>query len=131
MSALINIYNPSRCLHSSSDSRTLTIPCVRTKTCGQHSFVYQGPATWHDLPFYLRQSFSVHFQKSFKNLSFSSTDLNCNKYLCCVCMVVFVISVCALCICMIIVVIITCVFVLFMYGCCTMPFFVFLYCYTC
>ena len=29
MSELINVYTPSRCLRSSSDSRTLTIPCVR------------------------------------------------------------------------------------------------------
>ena len=42
MSELVNVYTPSRCLRSSSDSRTLTISCVRTKTCGQRSFAYQG-----------------------------------------------------------------------------------------
>ena len=85
MSELVNVYTPSRCLRSSSDSRTLTIPCVRTKTCGQRSFAYQGPATWNELPFDLRQRFTVHFQKCFKNSSFSPSDLNCNKYLCVVC----------------------------------------------
>ena len=30
MSELVNVYTPSRCLRSSSDSRTLTIPCVRS-----------------------------------------------------------------------------------------------------
>ena len=50
MSEFINVYIPSRSLHSSSDSHILKIPCVRTKTYGQHSFAYQGPANWNDLP---------------------------------------------------------------------------------
>ena len=67
MSERVNVYTPSRCLRS-SDSRTLTNPCVRTKTCGQHSFAYQGPATWNDLKFDLRHkvslsTFKIAFQK--------------------------------------------------------------------
>ena len=34
MSELVNVYTPSSCLRSSSDRRTLTIPCVRTKPVG-------------------------------------------------------------------------------------------------
>ena len=64
MSELVNVYIPSRCLRSSSDSCTLTIPCVRTKTCGQRSFAYQGPATWNDLPFDLRHKDSLSTFKS-------------------------------------------------------------------
>ena len=64
MSELVNVYTPSRCLCSSSDSRTLTVPCVRTKTCGQRSFAYQGPATWNELPFDLRHKDSLSTFKS-------------------------------------------------------------------
>ena len=65
MSELVNVYTPSRCLRSLSDSRTLTVPCVRTNTYGQRSFAYQGPATWNDLPFDLRHKDS---QSTFKVL---------------------------------------------------------------
>ena len=61
---LVNVYTPSRCLRSSSDSRTLTVPCVRTKTCGQRSFAYHGPATWNELPFDLRHKDSLSTFKS-------------------------------------------------------------------
>ena len=64
MSELVNVYTPSRCLRSSSDSHTLTIPCVRTKTCGQRSIAYQGPATWNKLPFDLRHKDSLSTFKS-------------------------------------------------------------------
>ena len=64
MSELVNVYTPSRCLCSSSDSCTLTILCVRTKTCGQCSFVYQGPVTWNELPFDLRHKDSLSTFKS-------------------------------------------------------------------
>ena len=112
MSELVNVYTPSSCLRSSSDSRTLTIPCVRTKTFGQRSFAYQGPATWNELPFDLRHKDSLStFKSALKTHLFSPSDLNCNKYFC---IVVVVISICALCIRMIIDVIITCVFCLCM-----------------
>ena len=67
MSELVNVYIPSRCLRSSSDSRTFTIPCVRTKTCGQRSFAYQGPVTWNELPFDLRHKDSLFtFKRALK-----------------------------------------------------------------
>ena len=67
MSELVNVYTLSRCLHSSSDSRTRTIPCVRTKICGQRSFAYRGSATWNELPFDLRHKDSLSTFKSALN----------------------------------------------------------------
>ena len=64
MSELVNVYIPSRCLHSLSDSCTLTIPYVKTKICEQRSFANQGPATWNDLPFDLRHNDSLSTLKS-------------------------------------------------------------------
>ena len=64
MSGLVNVYIPSKCLRSLSDSRTLTIPYVKTKICGQLSFAYQEPATWNDLPFHLRHTDSLSTFKS-------------------------------------------------------------------
>ena len=64
MLELVNVYIPSRCLRSLSDSRTLTIPYVKTKICGQRSFAYQGPATWNELPFDLRHKDSLSTFKS-------------------------------------------------------------------
>ena len=64
MSEPVNVHTPSRCLRSSSDSRTLTIPFVRTKACGQRSFAYQGPATWNELPFDIRRKDSLSTFKS-------------------------------------------------------------------
>ena len=58
MSELVNVYIPSRCLRSSSDSRTLTIAFVRTKV-RRRSFAYQRPATWNELPFDLRHKDSL------------------------------------------------------------------------
>ena len=82
MSELVNVYTPSRCLRSSSGSHTLTIPCVRTKTCGQRFFAYQGPAKWNYLPFDLRDKrCPVLFQRCFENSCFSPSDLHFNKYL--------------------------------------------------
>ena len=63
MSELVNVYTPSRCLRSSSDSRTLTIPYVRTKTCGQRSFAYHEPATWNELQFDLRHKIHCSLSK--------------------------------------------------------------------
>ena len=70
MSELVNVYTPSRCLRSSSDSRTLTVPCVRTKTCGKCSFAYQRPDTWNELPFDLRHKDSLSTFKSALRLIF-------------------------------------------------------------
>jgi hypothetical protein len=67
LSELISIYTPSRSLRSSSDTRILRIPSVRTKSYGQRSFSYQAPTTWNNLPVSLRHAESVtSFRSSLK-----------------------------------------------------------------
>ena len=47
---LIHFYTPSRRLRSSTDTRVFRITSFRTKSCGQHSFSYQAPVIWNQLP---------------------------------------------------------------------------------
>ena len=54
LSNLIQVYTSSRCLHSSSDTRILKIPVVKTKSYDQSSFAYQGPTIWNNLPLAIR-----------------------------------------------------------------------------
>lgn len=58
LSELLHTYTPSRPLRSSTDSRILTLPIVRTKSYGQRSFSYQAPSIWNDLPHSVRHSTS-------------------------------------------------------------------------
>ena len=46
---LLNIYAPSRRLHSSADTCTLCIPSVHTKTYGQRAFSHSAPTLWNNL----------------------------------------------------------------------------------
>ena len=72
LSELDQIYSPSRPLRSSSDTRLLCIPSVRTKTYGQRSFSYHAPTTWNNLPAPLRHTESVtSFKTSLKTHLFS------------------------------------------------------------
>ena len=48
------VYSPSRQLHSSSDSGTLRIPHIKTKTFGHHSFSHAVPSNWNSLPHEIR-----------------------------------------------------------------------------
>ena len=41
---LLSVYSPSRHLRSSSDTRTLRIPSIKTKSFGQIAFSFTGPA---------------------------------------------------------------------------------------
>jgi hypothetical protein len=54
LSDLTQVYTSSRCLRSSSDTRILKIPKVKTKSYGQRSFAYQGPTIWNKLPLEIR-----------------------------------------------------------------------------
>ena len=54
MSGLLHVYTPSRQLRSSSDSRTLPIPYVKTKTFGHRSCSYAAPSVWNSLPRQIR-----------------------------------------------------------------------------
>ena len=47
---LLRVYSPSRQLRSSSDSRTLRIPHIKTKTFGRRSFSYATSSVWSSLP---------------------------------------------------------------------------------
>ena len=63
LSSLLNIYQPSRSLRSSSE-KLLSVPKVRSKTFGQRSFQYQAPLIWNSLPTEIRDCKSL---PSFKN----------------------------------------------------------------
>ena len=72
LSELVQIYTLSRPLRSSSDTRLLCIPSVRTKIYGQRSFSYQAPTTWNNLLAPLRHTESViSFKTSLKTHLFS------------------------------------------------------------
>ena len=49
-SDLPHAYPASRRLRSSSDSITLRIPHIKTKTFGHHSFSHAAPSAWNSLP---------------------------------------------------------------------------------
>ena len=59
LSDLLRVYSPSRQLRSSSDSRTLCIPHIKTKTFGNRSFSHAAPSVWNSLPHDIRHSQSV------------------------------------------------------------------------
>ena len=48
------VYSPSRQLCSSSDSRTLRIPYIKTKTFGHCSFSHAAHSVWNSLPHEIR-----------------------------------------------------------------------------
>ena len=52
----VTVYNPSRTLRSSSDTRLLKTPRCNKKTQGQRSFCYYPPSLWNTLPFSVRRS---------------------------------------------------------------------------
>ena len=58
-SDLLRVYSPSRQLRSSSDSRTLNIPHIKTKTSGHRSFSRAAPAVWNSLPREISQIQSI------------------------------------------------------------------------
>ena len=48
---LLSVYTPSRHLRSSSDTRTLRILLINTKSFGQRAFSFIGPTQWNLLPY--------------------------------------------------------------------------------
>ena len=64
LSDLIHLYTPSRPLRSSSDTRLLQQPLVKTKSYGERSFSFQAPAVWNTLPLSLRHADSLSAFKS-------------------------------------------------------------------
>ena len=74
LSDFLRIYTPSRQLRSSSDTRILRIPTVRTKTFGRRSFSVQGPTLWNQLPKNLRYTVSsASFKRGLKTHFFQTT----------------------------------------------------------
>ena len=59
LSDLLRVYSPSRQLRSSSDSRTLCIPHIKTKTFGHCSFSHAAPSLWNSLPHEIRHNLST------------------------------------------------------------------------
>ena len=73
LSDLLHTYTPSRQLRSSSDTRILRIPTVRTKTYGNRSFSVQCPTLWNQLPKNLRHTVSsASFKRGLKTHLFKS-----------------------------------------------------------
>jgi hypothetical protein len=64
LSQLLTVYTPSRQLSSSSDTRILRIPRMKTKSFGQRSFSFTGPPQWNSLPYEIRHSDSAPAFKS-------------------------------------------------------------------
>ena len=60
---LLSAYSPSRQLRSSSDSRILIVPKVRTKTFGQCAFSFAASVIWNALPYDIRH---IQSTSSFK-----------------------------------------------------------------
>ena len=92
----------------STDTRVFRIPSFWTKSCGQHSFSFQAPDIWNQLPVFVRHSTSVSsFKSSLKTFlflkTFSAVSLPWYATGVCVCVYVFVcvcVHACAsLCVC--------------------------------
>ena len=83
------VYTSSRCLRSSSDTRILTIPPVKTKFYGQRSFAYQAPTIWNKLPLKIRHQGTTDCLKralklicfDFSRHSLTSSILCCLEFL--------------------------------------------------
>ena len=73
LSDLLRVYSPSRQLRSSSDSITLRIPHIRTKTFGHRSFSHAAPSVWNSLPHEIRHIQSANaFKTALKTHLFKS-----------------------------------------------------------
>ena len=59
LSDLLHVYSPSRQIRSASDSRTLRIPHIKTKTFGHRSYSYAAPSVWNSLPREIRHNQST------------------------------------------------------------------------
>ena len=64
LSDLLHLYTPSRLLRSSSDTRFLQLPLVKTVSYGERTFSFQAPSAWNALPTSLRHIESLSAFKS-------------------------------------------------------------------
>ena len=73
LSDFLRVYSPSRQLCSLSDSRTLRIPHIKTKTFGHRSFSHAAPSVWNSLPHDIRHNQSATaFKTALKTHLFKS-----------------------------------------------------------
>ena len=73
LSDLLRFYSPLRQLRSSSYSRTLRIPHIKTKTSGHRSFSHAASSVWNSLPHDIRHIQSVTaFKAALKTYLFKS-----------------------------------------------------------
>ena len=73
LSDLLRVYSPSRHLCSSSDSRTLHIPHIETKTFRHYSFSHAAPSVLNSLPHEIRHIQSATaFKTALKTYPFKS-----------------------------------------------------------
>jgi hypothetical protein len=79
MSQLLSPYIPRRQLRSSSDSRSLIVPKINTKTYGARTFSHAAAVQWNSLPHSIRYAKSLSaFKRSLKTYLFNkhlSSDL--------------------------------------------------------
>ena len=74
LSELLHLYTPPWQLCSSTDTRVFRIPSFWTNSCGQHTFSYQAPVIWNQLPVSVHHSSSVSsFKSSLKTFLFLKT----------------------------------------------------------
>jgi len=73
LSHLLSVYTPARQLRSSSDTRLLLVPRIRTKTFGNRSFSHSAPSLWNSLPYELRHIKTTEtFKRTLKTHLFST-----------------------------------------------------------
>ena len=70
LSELLHLFTSFQQLHSSTDTRVFRIPSFQTKSCGQHSFSYQAPVIWNQLPVAIILPLSVLLNLPRKPFSF-------------------------------------------------------------
>ena len=61
---LLSIYTTSRHFRLSSDTCTLCIPFIKTKSFCQRAFSFTGPTQWNSLPYEVRHSVSYPAYKT-------------------------------------------------------------------
>ena len=77
LSDLLQVFSPSRQLRFSSDSRTLCIPHIKTKTSEHCLFSYAAPPVWNSLPHEIRHiQWTIAFKTALKTLCSNPTSAN-------------------------------------------------------
>ena len=83
LSSCLSVYSPARTLRSSSDSRVLVKPSVRTKSFGERTFSFCAPSVWNSLPHHIRYIDSLPaFKRAVKTfVNTTHLSLRCDSWL--------------------------------------------------